>query len=149
MAQDIEDSLGGIYSILAQEFQLPLVEWAIDSMESQGLMEKLPKEITVSITTGIEALGRGHDLNKLMVFIQQLAALGPDALRQYIILTEFIKRVATALGINTTGLIKSETQIQQEIQAAQQQQQTETIANSGLAREIAKGQMQPQQVPEQ
>jgi len=149
MAQDIEDALGGIYSILAQEFQLPLVEWAIQQMEAQGLMEKLPKEITVSITTGIEALGRGHDLNKLNLFIQQLNALGPDVTRQYVFIAEVIKRIATALGISTTGLIKTQQQIQQETQAAQQQQQMETIANSGLAREIAKGQMQPQAVPEQ
>lgn len=146
MAQDIEDALGGIYSVLAQEYQLPLVEWAIDSMESQKLMEKLPEEITVTITTGLEALGRGHDLNKLNLFMQQLSVLGPDALKQYLILTEFIKRVATALGINVIGLIKTEDQIQQEQEQVQermqQEQQREMMTNSGVAKEVAKGAMQ-------
>lgn len=142
MAQDIEDALGGIYSILAQEYQLPLVEWAIQTMEEDGQMEELPEEITVTITTGLEALGRGHDLTKLGTFMQQITALGAEAVSQYLIVQEYIRRVATALGINVTGLIKTEDQIAQERQQAQQaaqnQQQQEMMMNSPVAAEIAK-----------
>lgn len=142
MAQDIEDALGGIYSILAQEYQMPLVEWALKAMEENGSLAKLPEGITVSITTGLEALGRGHDLAKLNSFLQNVSILGPEVLMKYLIITEYFKRVATALGIHTTGLIKTEEQIQQENHQMQQQAQQadvmDKMANSPVAREYAK-----------
>ena len=71
----------------------------------------------------MEALGRGHDLRKLDLFIRGMAeALGPEVLSQYVNLQDYIKRRATALGIDTEGLIKTEEQIAQEMQQAQLQQ---------------------------
>ena len=71
----------------------------------------------------MEALGRGHDLRKLDLFIKGMAeALGPEVLSQYVNLQDYIKRRATALGIDTEGLIKTEEQIAQEMQQAQLQQ---------------------------
>ena len=71
----------------------------------------------------MEALGRGHDLRKLDMFIQGMTqALGPEVLQQYVNLQDYIKRRATALGIETEGLIKTQEQIAQEQQQAQQQQ---------------------------
>ena len=71
----------------------------------------------------MEALGRGHDLRKLDLFIQGMTqALGPEVLQQYVNLQDYIKRRATALGIETEGLIKSQEQIAQEQQQAQMQQ---------------------------
>jgi hypothetical protein len=142
MAQDIEDSLGGIYSILAQEYQLPLVEWALNTMEEQGLIDKLPEAITVSITTGLEALGRGHDMAKLREFIKQISIFGPETMMQHIIVTEYFKRTATAMSINVTGLLKSEEQMAAEAKQAQQQmvmqQLGQTLANSPVVKEYAK-----------
>ena len=147
MAQDIEDGLGGIYSILAQEFQLPLVEWAIEDMEEQQIIAPLPPEISITITTGLEALGRGHDLQKLQLFVQQLSVLGPEAMQQYLILTEFIKRVAAALGINISGLVKTEDQIKQEQAQAQQQEQAlmQQQHQNDINKEVTKGAVAKQQ----
>jgi hypothetical protein len=49
-------------------------------------------------------------------------ALGPEVLQQYVNLQDYIKRRATALGIDTEGLIKTQEQIAQEMQQAQMQQ---------------------------
>ena len=149
MAQDIEDGLGGIYSILAQEYQLPLVQWALKSMETEGSIDKLPQEITVSITTGLEALGRNQDLDKLDRFMQKISFLPPEAIGRYLDISGYLKRVATSVNLDTTGLIKTAKQLADEDaqakQEAQQQRIAETMTNSGVAKEMAHGMMSPQQ----
>ena len=45
MAQELEDVLGGVYSILAQEFQMPLVNRLMARMEKGGRLPTLPKKI--------------------------------------------------------------------------------------------------------
>ena len=124
LAGELEDTLSGIYSILSQEFQLPYVNRKIDVLTKAKKLPKLPENVVKpSIVTGMEALGRGHDLRKLDLFIQGMTqALGPEVLQQYVNLQDYIKRRATALGIETEGLIKSQEQIAQEQQQAQMQQ---------------------------
>ena len=124
LAGELEDTLSGIYSILSQEFQLPYVNRKIDVLTRAKKLPKLPENVVKpSIVTGMEALGRGHDLRKLDLFIQGMTqALGPEVLQQYVNLQDYIKRRATALGIETEGLIKSQEQIAQEQQQAQMQQ---------------------------
>jgi len=122
VTQSIERQLGGIYSVLSQEFQVPLVNHL---MKQMGKTKKLPKlkEATVRpmIVTGIEALGRGNDLNKMDEFIAGIGQLlGPEVLGQYINFREYMDRRALALGIETEGLVKSEEQIQAETQQQQQ-----------------------------
>ena len=124
LASELEDTLSGIYSILSQEFQLPYVNRKIDVLTKGKKLPKLPENIVKpTIVTGMEALGRGHDLRKLDLFIQGMTqALGPEVLQQYVNLGDYIKRRATALGIETEGLIKTEEQIAQEMQQMQMQQ---------------------------
>lgn len=123
MAAELEDSLGGLYSILSQEFQLPYVNRKMAQMQASGKLPPLPKGvIKPSIITGLEALGRGQDLNKLDLFISGMAqTLGPEALAQYMNIGEYIARRATALGIDTEGLIRSEEEVQASQAQAQQQ----------------------------
>jgi hypothetical protein len=87
-------------------------------------MPKINKNfITPTIVTGIDALGRGNDLNRLDIYLQGIAQiLGPGGLQQYIDFREYMNRRAAALGIDTAGLVKTEEQIQAEQQAAMQQQ---------------------------
>lgn len=126
MASELEDTLGGIYSILSQEYQLPLVRRLMTQMQTKKLLPELPKQaVEPSITTGMEALGRGHDLNKLNAFIQQLAPLG-DALQTYLNVGDYITRVGTSIGIDMKGLVRTE----EEVQQMQQQQQMMAMAQS-------------------
>ena len=121
--QELEIALGGVYAILSQEFQLPLVEILMHKMGKEKKIPKLPSDgLKPLIVTGVEALGRGEDLNKLGQFLQSLAPLGEQAMAELNI-SDYINRLAGSLGIDTEGLIKSEEQKQVEQQAAMEQQQ--------------------------
>jgi hypothetical protein len=132
MAGELEDALGGVYSILSQEFQTPLVRNLIRSMARQSKIPPLPPSVRPSITTGMEALGRGQDLNKLNTFLQELGALGqavgPEAIAQRINIGDAITRIATSLGIDTQGLIKSDEEVQAEMQQQQEMEMAQQIA---------------------
>jgi hypothetical protein len=119
VAGELEDALGGIYSILSQELQLPLVKIIFKNSKTpipEGLVEPV-------IVTGLEALGRGHDYNKLVMFAQTLQQLlGPEIFAQHANVDAVINRVATSLGLDSEGIIKSQEQIQQEQQQAMEAQ---------------------------
>jgi len=133
--QELEIALGGVYAILSQEFQLPLVEILMHRMGKEKKIPKLPGDaLKPLIVTGVEALGRGEDLNKLGQFLQSLAPLGEQAMAELNI-SDYINRLAGSLGIDTEGLIKSEEQKQVEQQAAMQQQQA--MQNQQLMGRIA------------
>lgn len=138
MAGELEDALGGIYSILSQEFQLPLVRRLLLQLEKAGKIPSLPKgTVKPTITTGLEALGRGHDLNKLDLFINGiLQALGPEVLSKYLNVSDYLTRRGTAIGIDMKGLVRSE----EEVQAADQQQQQQA-AMGAMGQVVAQGGM--------
>jgi hypothetical protein len=142
MAKELEDSLGGVYSVLSQEFQLPLVKRLIRQLEKQGEMPKLPDQVVEpSITTGIEALGRGNDLQKLSALVQGLAPLGEQTIGLYLNAGDYIQRLATALGIDSDGLVNSKEDVQQQMQM-QQMQGMVGQALPGVAQELTKGVVQ-------
>lgn len=127
MAGELESALGGIYSILSQELQVPLVNRLMFSMERKKKLPVLPKgTVKPVIVTGMEALGRGNDMNKLNLFLQaaaQVAALPPEINKG-----DALKRIGTSLGIDMKGLVKSPEEIQQEMQ----QQQMMSMMQQGL-----------------
>jgi|TARA_E500000081_G_scaffold150457_1_gene179021 hypothetical protein len=124
MAQELETALGGIYSVLSQEFQVPLVNLLLQKMQKEKKMPKFPKDtLKPQIVTGLEALGRGQDLNKLSAFLQYLQPLGAEVIAQEMNIDDYISRLAASIGIDTQGLIKSPEQKQQEQMMMQQQQE--------------------------
>lgn len=136
VASELEDTLGGVYSMLTQELQMPLVSVLLVRLQATSKIPDLPKEaIEPSIATGMEALGRGHDLDKLTQFLQAIQMIGgmndPD-----LDITNLKLRVANSLGIDTAGLLKTPEQKAQE--AAQQglaagAQQGGAVAGANIA----------------
>lgn len=126
MANELETALGGVYSLLSQELQLPIVRLLMQRMSAKGLIPKLPKgSVKPTIVTGVEALGRGNDLDKLREFvaeISQLAQINPQAV-QMLNISDLIQRMANSHGIDTEGLIKTQEQLQAEQEAEMQAQQ--------------------------
>lgn len=121
IAGELEDTLGGTYSILSQELQLPLVRRIMAQLEKQGEIPTLPDgAVEPTITTGMEAIGRGHDLNKLLTF-KEIITSTPGS-EQYLKLNTFLAMCATALGIDTDGLLKTDEELQEEAQQAQMEQ---------------------------
>lgn len=108
VAGELEDTLGGVYSILSQELQLPIVRVLLVQLQATSMIPDLPKEaVEPTVSTGLEALGRGHDLDKLTRFIEAILPLGqmqdPD------LNTSNLKmRIANALGLDTAGLLLTE-----------------------------------------
>ena len=134
MAEDLEQSLGGIYSILSNEFQLPFVMRKMFMMEKNKKLPVLPKAgVRPSIVTGLEALGRGNDKNRLISFLRTLAeTLGAETISKYINVTDAISRLATSEGIDPKGLVRNEQDIQAEMQAQMEQQQAQQLGQAGI-----------------
>ncbi len=145
MANELESALGGVYSILSVEMQMPIVNSLMHRLQKQRRIPKLPKDtVHPSITTGIDALGRGHDLDKLDMFLGGvLQTFGPEAVADYIHIGDYLKRRATALGIDAKGLVKTEEEIQAEQQQSEEMHQQDQMQNMGgdMAKEVVKGAM--------
>ena len=164
MAEELESSLGGVYSILSQEFQLPFVVRKLQIMEKEKKLPTLPKGVVKpSISTGLEAIGRGNDRNRLVNFLRTLAeTLGAEIIQQFVNVDDAIARLATSDGIDTKGLIKSkedlEAEMQQKMQQMQMQQASQVVGDMATraAPEMAKQGMSPEvaeeiakQIPQQ
>jgi hypothetical protein len=153
LSQELEAALGGLYSILSQEFQLPLVSRLMDRMGRKDRLPKLPKDIVKpTIVTGVEALGRGNDLNRLDMFLAGASqVVGPQAIAEYVNVSDYFKRRATALGIETEGLIKTEEEIQQAMQQAQMMEMAQKLGAPAMGPAInaMANQQQPQQPTQQ
>ena len=66
VANELEQILGGVYSVLGAELQLPLASLLISRMQRQGKIPALPKGVVKPvILTGVEALGRAADMQRL------------------------------------------------------------------------------------
>ena len=153
ISMELESALGGLYSLLSNELQLPLVNRLMSVMQKQKSMPKLPKDlVNPVIVTGIEALGRGHDLQKLDAFLAGAAQIvGPQAISTYVNIDEYFKRRATSLGIKLPGLIKTQEEIMQEQQQAQLMQMAEKLGPSGIkaaSDQSLAEQQQQEQTPE-
>ncbi|MER8582687.1 portal protein [Mesorhizobium sp. M1423] len=135
MAGELDQGLGGVYSLLAEEFQMPVAKLFEIRMEFVRKVPPLPKEITsTTIVTGLDALGRGNDLQNLDSFIAGAAQVGgPDAIGRYVNLGEYFKRRGAALGIDMGGLIRSDEEIAASDQQAQQMQMLQQLGPQAIA----------------
>jgi hypothetical protein len=107
VAGELEDTLGGVYSILSQELQLPIVRILLNQLQATNMIPDLPTEaIEPTVSTGLEALGRGQDLDKLTQFVNAIIPLGnvqdPD-----LNVANLKIRIANAIGLDTAGLLKT------------------------------------------
>jgi hypothetical protein len=142
MVKELEDSLGGVYSVLSLEMQLPIVRRVMSQLTMQGKLPPLPKGVVQPvIVTGLEALGRGNDLNRLLTFTNSIMNLAnaPQELNK----GNVILQIATALNIPNEGLVYSPEQMQAQMN---QQQMMGMIGSAvpGVATQLTKGVMDQQ-----
>jgi hypothetical protein len=131
---ELEQQLGGLFSLLTDEFLKPYLNRYMLVLQRSGQLPKLPKDLVrPEIVAGVNALGRGQDRESLTAFITTIAqTLGPEALMKYINPDEAIKRLAAAQGIDVLNLIKSMQDVQAETQQQQQMaQQMELTKQAG------------------
>lgn len=155
VAQELEDVLGGVYSSLSQEFQLPLARQMIATLTRRKVLPKLPPGLVApTVVTGLEALGRGQEFSRIRLYLQSSTeTLGPQMVAQYINPREVLSRLATSLSIDTLNLIRSEDEVQQAQRLAQAQAAVSTLGPAAIqaagrnpnALAAARGQLQQQQ----
>lgn len=156
MASELDDGLGGVYTLFSADFQLPLVRLLEHRMEKRLKVGKLPSTMVKPVVvTGLEAIGRGHDLANLKSFVKDvIGVLGPEVAVQYINPLELIARAAASYGIDTAGLIPTREEVAQK---QQQQQMMAMVQNLGPDGIRAAGQMgntalkaslEPPQIPQ-
>lgn len=124
-AQELEKNLSGMYSILSKKFNKWLVK---QIMKELGIKFDA---INVNVITGLDALGRSIEAQKLDGFMNRMVGL---QLNGWIKEDELVGRYASYDGIDTINLVKTPDEVaeerQQQAQAQQQQQMMEAGAQS-------------------
>ena len=128
---ELEQQLGGLFSLLTEEFLRPYLARTLLVLQRSGQLPKIPKDfVRPQIVAGVNALGRGQDQQSLTQFITTIAqTMGPEAIQKYIDPTEYLKRLAAAQGIDYLGLIKTPQQMQGEKQEQMQQAQMQSLTD--------------------
>lgn len=104
MAGELEEALGGTYTVLAVEFQLPYVQLKLRQMRRDNKFPEGTEAIEPVITTGLEGLSRGHDYNKIRMFLGSAKELGLNVSGK---LNEdnILKQLAIATGLNPADVV--------------------------------------------
>ena len=135
MAQELEtSSLSGVYSKLAKKVSRRIVEWVMDELgiKFQG--------IDVNVITGLDALGRSQEAQKLDAVVQRFAAMN---LMHWLNEDELVGRYLALEGVDSTDLLRTPTEVNN-LLSKQQQQQTAQVGADALAENAAKAIVAPQ-----
>lgn len=71
VASELEAAFGGIYTSIAENIQIPLIENGMEELKIDG-----GNDVDVIITAGVEALGRNIEMSKINNLMQELGMLG-------------------------------------------------------------------------
>lgn len=134
-AQELETSLGGVYTHLSEELQTNLALQELDDIDLADI-----KDIDPIIITGLDALSRGSEHEQYMLFLNDLGMLNniPEDVRAIMKLRGALTTMATGRGVEYENSIKTEEEIEQD-QRRMQQQQQEGIAQQAAADQMSKG----------
>jgi hypothetical protein len=141
LANELETALGGAYSRLAVDIQLPLARFLL------RLLDIGAAGIEPTVVTGLDALSRTGDLEELQAYFADLAALAnmPETLQQRIIWDEVSSAFASARRVKADAFIKNDARMQEEMQAAQQQALEQQAAVGAVDAAAQQGAQQGQQ----
>lgn len=139
-AQELETTLGGVYTVLAHEFQLPLVNSILARLQKKGEIPEFPEGVRESIkpviVTGVDALGRNAELDRLRAAVAVLAGIiGPEATAQTLKHGPLTTYIFTNAGVKAEGLIKTD----QEMQAEQKQAQRMAMMQEAVSKGVGPG----------
>lgn len=136
-ALELEQSLGGVYSRQARQWQRPYALLLLKRIDY-----KLGTAYKAQIVTGMESLSRMGELDNLQMFIGDLAQIStlPEPVLAVLQLDNIIKILATARSVNADQVVKSQDQqsADQQARVAQEQQVIEAQAGAQVAVEAGK-----------
>lgn len=129
MAQEIEDTSAGSSATITREMQVPIVEEILADLKERGGMKALPPDIQPRVVTGVEALGKNHDLNRLLSAFQTLGQMNlpPESLIENFDDTELVRRAMDAAGVRVRGLVLPRAEVK-----AARQEKANAVTNQKL-----------------
>lgn len=131
-AEELENSLGGVYSRIAVDLQVPMAYWLMKLIDKSII----GSDLEPTIVTGLAALSRSGDRDNLMLFLQdvaQLAALAntSPAIAARLRIPAIQGAFAAARGLLAATYILTDQEFQQQQKAMQQQQNQNMAAQAG------------------
>jgi len=122
LAQELEGTLGGVFSHLANELQRPYLRRMITQLQKNGELAVFDEtDVKFEILTGLEALGREADLVNIQTLTQLLQAL-PESAQDTVKWNQIVKKIVIALNLDLESAVKSNDELEAE-QATEFQQQ--------------------------
>jgi hypothetical protein len=126
MTEELEGTLGGVYSQLNQDMQTSRLKRLVSQMKSMGQLPPWPDDLVEPvILTGLETLGREQDVNRVQVALQFLQGMPPEAI-QYVKFNELLGKAF--YGLNLPDAVRNEQEVQQIREQQAQQQAMEQAA---------------------
>jgi hypothetical protein len=118
IAAEVDAATGGFYAPIADDQQLQLLHRVMWQARRDRVLPTLPdNSIEIRALTGVAALGRELDKQRMLGLVQAYSQLGPQAMAR-IDMGIFIDALARYSGFYEPGFIKSEEQLQREAQQA-------------------------------
>ena len=141
IGSELETVLGGAFSAIARDLMEPIIKRTVFLMIDSDELDKRMYEqffdkdgtLNIEVITGLQALSRDTDLQKLMQMGEMVRNLPPDSY-QVFKWDEYARALITSLGFDARNWVKSPEEIQ-EAQAQQQamMQQQQAQRNAGAA----------------
>lgn len=130
LAEEIEGTLGGVFSMLAQEMQLARLHRLMVQMKAQKALPDFKDGIVEpTILTGLEALGREQEFQRAATAFQFLSTIPPEQW-DYVKMEKLLGKAFFGLGFPESVRTDEEVQAIREQRAMQ-----EAMANAALTQQ--------------
>ena len=134
MAKELEGTLGGVYSMLADSVQGPRLTVLIQNMMDEKKLPDLGDNVDPQPITGLEALGREQEAARVGQALQMLQGLPPEVM-DYINWQSLLTKVFN--GLNLPDSVNNEQVVQQIQQQRAMQQMAQQVAGGQAGQQMA------------
>lgn len=151
LAQELDGAVGGVLASISGQQQRPMADYAMSVLRKNKTLRTYAKDadgldtVDINVVTGLATLTREAKANRLVQFFSVISQIGPDML-QAINRPVIVAAMARLFAIDEPGVVKTEQQMQAEVQqaiAAQTQQAIGQEAATVLG-DVARNQLIPQ-----
>lgn len=145
LANELETSVGGVYSRLSFDLQQWLAELAIKEIQDTAI-----RKLKVYVITGLDALSANGDLDNIRAFQADLAATKdvPDEIKATFLWDSYVQLLASLHGVDYFKFLRSQAEVKAENAQAQEDamaQQQELQAGDALGK-VAVNQLSEQEM---
>jgi hypothetical protein len=138
IGSELETVLGGAFSAIARDLMEPIVKRSVFLMiENEELDNRMYEQffdkegsLSVEVITGLQALSRDTDLQKLMQMGEMVRNL-PEQAAMSFKWEEYARALITSLGFDARNWVRSAEDIQREQMAQQQQMMQQQAMQAG------------------